>query len=685
MELVEGLTLAAGSPRHREAGGRSSGVFVAAGRGLAAAHAAGLVHRDFKPETCWSAATAGPRHGLRPRPPDRRRNPLRAHPPRAAPPHPMASRRPRFRTVTQAGTVIGTPAYMAPEQFRGDPADARSDQFSFCVALYEALYGVRPFRGEHLLSLTFSVTEGELRPADDAPSTASPSGSAGRSPGSPPRPRRPLFIDAGPDRQAGGRPCGQAPASPRRRRRGCRRRRDHSRGLANHVPAPHRRRARDRRHVDEATRATLDARKAASEARTLRQEAFAAFDRPDRRNGELLWRQARALLPRADTSYDRAERSLETAFTLNPSREQHRSGLADLRFEHLCSPRISGSATRRSCWRSACRRGSRRRPAQGARRAGDAGAAHPTARFTHRSRALRSRPDDWAENRAAGRTPRRLPRDDQPGPRVLSPPARWSRARARRLPVGIKRGERTVANLDLPPASAVPTGFAYVPAGTFWFGDADEQLRTQFLDAVPIHRRTTKAYVIARHETTYQDWITFLDDLPRRKGPATRPLSRAPARGALVLKARDDGWHIAIQPSSRRYEAKLHEPISYVGRHRRSSQDWARFPIGGVSPDDVMRYLGVDTGERPSARCPLVLRAGVGTRSPRCGQSAVSSWRRNRQRRRKHRHHLRTNGRCIWTRRDRLPSRIRAARSKWRTWPATSWRLSRPTRSPVAS
>src|SRR5262249_911097 len=46
--------------------------------------------------------------------------------------------------VTKTGAFVGTPAYMSPEQFRHKPADARSDQFSFCVALHEALYGTRP-------------------------------------------------------------------------------------------------------------------------------------------------------------------------------------------------------------------------------------------------------------------------------------------------------------------------------------------------------------------------------------------------------------------------------------------------------------------------------------------------------------------------------------------------------------
>ncbi len=168
-------------------------------------------------------------------------------------------------------------------------------------------------------------------------------------------------------------------------------------------------------------------------------------------------------------------------------------------------------------------------------------------------------------------------------------------------PFEIRRGERTVADLVLPPASAVPKGFVYVPAGTFWFGDADEQLRTQFLDAVPIHQRRTDAYLIARHETTYQDWIAFLDDLPQPERTRRAPVVHGTAARCARPAARADGWHIAIQPASRRYEAKLHEPISYVGRNRRSRQDWLRFPIGGVSPDDVTRYL---TWLRESGRLP---------------------------------------------------------------------------------
>jgi serine/threonine protein kinase len=65
--------------------------------------------------------------------------------------------------LTETGMLQGTPAYMAPEQFLGRATDARTDQFSFCVALFESLYGARPFAGEGLEELARVVTEGRIR------------------------------------------------------------------------------------------------------------------------------------------------------------------------------------------------------------------------------------------------------------------------------------------------------------------------------------------------------------------------------------------------------------------------------------------------------------------------------------------------------------------------------------------
>ncbi|HWN70910.1 MAG TPA: serine/threonine-protein kinase, partial [Haliangium sp.] len=119
-----------------------------AGQGLAAAHRAGLIHRDYKPSNVIVSQDGRARvldFGLV------RQGDTSE---RAATAKPLAERisLPDIldHALTLEGTVVGTPHYMPPEQMTGQPVDARGDQFSFCVALYEALYGVNPFSSPSL-------------------------------------------------------------------------------------------------------------------------------------------------------------------------------------------------------------------------------------------------------------------------------------------------------------------------------------------------------------------------------------------------------------------------------------------------------------------------------------------------------------------------------------------------------
>ncbi|HEX4459805.1 MAG TPA: serine/threonine-protein kinase, partial [Polyangia bacterium] len=233
MELVEGLSgdvWLKRKPAWREV----VSVFRDAGRGLAAAHRVGLVHRDFKPanliigndgrvrvldfglaraahhgnsdaelaaigddERSWHdpARTAQPTVADAPgdepeswsyetTPGKARSIPVAApsQPPTPTPttnqqlarePNAPTTPRPAERSgnslldtpLTQIGSIIGTPPYMAPEQHQGGGCDARTDQFSFCVAFYQALYGERPFDGKSYAELSGNIIAGRVKAA----------------------------------------------------------------------------------------------------------------------------------------------------------------------------------------------------------------------------------------------------------------------------------------------------------------------------------------------------------------------------------------------------------------------------------------------------------------------------------------------------------------------------------------
>jgi eukaryotic-like serine/threonine-protein kinase len=150
MEQVPGMDLRAWLKEKPRTWREVRDVFVQAGEGLAAAHAAGLVHRDFKPPNVLVGKDGRVRvadFGLARTAPGLEAAEVATEVPpesegRTLTPSGGVS---LDNTLTQAGFVVGTPAYMAPEQLLGHPADARADQFAFCVSLWEALYGNRPW------------------------------------------------------------------------------------------------------------------------------------------------------------------------------------------------------------------------------------------------------------------------------------------------------------------------------------------------------------------------------------------------------------------------------------------------------------------------------------------------------------------------------------------------------------
>ncbi len=155
MELVEGESLDRVIPDRGMSMQEFLQIAIPLADGLAAAHGAGVIHRDLKAAHVMVSRAGRVKlldlglavhHGVQPHVWDDRS--VEAH----------LEEIPLEELTTNDGAVAGTPAYMAPEQVRGEPVDQRSDVFSLGVLFYEMLTGTRPFHGATLRELAAAIT-----------------------------------------------------------------------------------------------------------------------------------------------------------------------------------------------------------------------------------------------------------------------------------------------------------------------------------------------------------------------------------------------------------------------------------------------------------------------------------------------------------------------------------------------
>ena len=343
------------------------------------------------------------------------------------------------------------------------------------------------------------------------------------------------------------------------------------------------------------------------EVEVHRAAAFAAFDRGEERAGEAEWLLAVRGAARVQHDLAAAASGLETAVGLDVTRDDVRGALADVLVQQAAlaerdhDPALAETLLLRVPVYDP----------DGARMARwQAPASVDFATVPAGVRVLAARYERDAEGRQQLGPPSELGVTPLVGRELAPGSYLWTlQAEGRaelRYPVLLRRGERYTETIDVPAAGAVPAGYVYIPPGRFLLGSAgDDDLRRSFFTAPPMHEVRGDGFLIAREETTYRDWIAFLETLP----PDEQQRRSGRREGAVFLSApllvsTPEGWQLELRRGDATLRAGVGARIRYPRRTRDAEQDWLGWPITGLNWDDAGAYLEWlgRTGRIPGAR-----------------------------------------------------------------------------------
>jgi eukaryotic-like serine/threonine-protein kinase len=320
----------------------------------------------------------------------------------------------------------------------------------------------------------------------------------------------------------------------------------------------------------------LDARVEAARTR-----AFELFDADDEDGGEASWRDALALGRREAERFGAAAEALGLALARDPRSSRTRAAAAELTYRWLLAAERDGEGDLVRELRD------RLAALDGGHTWGTLLDAPARLRVTtvpaggrvlvHR---VRSTPEGRRVEDLGRAVDPGVPVTLEPGSYVLD--AELAGRRASRLPWRLRRGDDAVVEVDLPTPADVPEGYLYVPAGWTLFGSSEVQAVRLTSATQPEHPVHVGAFLVAEHETTFGEYLRFLDSLPAPEREHRRPhsvhidLSFA-ADGTPMLKLGDQ-------------RAQRGEPLCRPKRTVRRCQDWSRIPVVSIAWESAVAY-----------------------------------------------------------------------------------------------